>query len=415
MFKRLLLPLLIVATGFGIMQLLASFKKEQKRMPPRPFVRTVATQKIHYGSIAPTIQSIGRVSALERVSLTPEVSGLILNSSFKLYKGQSFKKGTILFKIDSSQIFFGYSSTVSDLQNALAGMLPELATDQPQALEGWQTFFSQLTVTTLPDLPPPHSDRVKLLATRYGVYKLYYLAQQQRNTLEKHTVYAPFNGTVETTQVFPASMARAGVTVATIVRTDAVEIELALTDQQIPFIKKDMEAAVFIEGTSESRSGKVHRISNVLDERMQTASAFVRLTGSTAENFKSGAYATVRFTGTPLDHAVVIPRKAVHNKKFVYTISADTLAEAEVTIACLSVDSAYLTAGMEEGSTLITEPLQEAVIGMAVQDIATARKRQQAVSGLSGPQKNADKKQPLSVPAPAPLKPGSEKKSRDKR
>lgn len=411
MFKRVIIPILIVAAGFGTMRLLSSFKKEQKRMPPHPFIRTVATQKIHYATLPPTIEAIGRVSSLERISLTPEVSGLILASPFKLYKGQSFKKGEILFRIDSSQVYFGFSSTVSDLQNAVAGLMPELATDHPEALPAWQKFFSDLSVAALPDLPSPGSDRVKLLATRYGVYKLYFLALQQRNTLEKHTIRAPFTGTVEETQVFPASMARAGVAVATIVRTDAMEVELALTGQQLPFIKNNMHATVTIGGVTEPKTGTVHRISDILDEQMQTASAFVRINGTSASGYRSGTYAEVRFTGIPIDHAVAIPRKALHDKSFVYTISADTLAEADVEIACLSVDSAYITSGLDDGSVLVAEPLQEAVIGMAVQDLETARARQAMMkspknrNGVpSDSRRQSDKKRDNAATSPSTMK-----------
>ena len=383
MYRRFIFPVLIVAAGFGIMQLLASFKKEQKRMPPRPFIRTVATRKTVYSEITPTIESMGRVTSLEEVDLTPEVSGLILERNFKLHKGQAFHKGDVLMKIDTAQVFFSYSSTISDLQNALAGLLPELKTDNPEALGPWQTFFSGLSVDRLPTLPVTKSDREKLLATRYQVYKLYFLAQQQQNLLQKHTISAPFTGTVEETRVYPASMARTGVAVATLVRTDAIEIELALTEHQFPFIRPAMAAAVSFDDNSEPVTGSVHRVSNVLDPKMQTAAAFIRIEGIAAAGIKSGAYAKVRISGTPVSHAMTIPRKALHRKSFVYTIESDTLAEHRIDLAYLSVDTAYCTGGLDDGAVLITEPLQDAVIGMAVQDTETARKRQQLQNGVS--------------------------------
>lgn len=374
MINRLIVPVLIVAAAFGILLLLGSFKKEQKRMPPRPFVRTVATQRIHYGNIRPTVFSMGRVTAFEQISLTPEVSGIILSDNFRLRKGLTFKKGDLLLRIDSSQIYYSLNSTVSDLQNALAGLLPEVKTDHPESLENWSVFFRHCTVDSLPPLPSPGSDREKLLATRYNVYKLYFLASQQQNTLQKHSIRAPFSGTVQSTQVYPGSMARAGVAVATIVRTDAIEIELALTEDQLPFVSPGMGAVVKIEGVAEPVTGTVQRISNVLDERMQTAAAFIRIGGAVC---KSGAYAEVTISGTALPNATAIPRKALHRKKFVYIIEADTLAEREVSAAYVTVDTAYITGGIAENSVLISEPLQDAVIGMPVQSPEQARIRQQ--------------------------------------
>ena len=377
MFRRFIIPLMIAAAGFGGMKFLSSFKKEQKRLPPRPFVRTVTTQHVQYSAIAPSIESMGRVLSLEEVQLTPEVSGLVLNRNFMLYKGRAFRKGDILLMIDTVQAYFSYSSTISDLQNALAGFLPELKTDLPQVLSGWQHFFSNLSVDRLPALPETKSDREKFLATRYQVYKLYFLARQQQNTLEKHTIRAPFTGTVETTQVYPSSMARAGVAVATVVRTDAIEVELALTEQQLPYIYNGMIVSVAIEGIDTELTGTINRISNVLDKRMQTASAFVRIEESAGTIIKSGAYAKVRIAGSEIGNAVAVPRKALHNKSYVYTIESDTLAEHRIVIVYQSVDTAYCTDGIAEGAELIIEPLQDAVIGMAVQNPQTARARQQ--------------------------------------
>lgn len=381
MFRRFIIPVLIVAAGFGGMKFLASFKKEQKRLPPRPFIRTLTTSTVHYNDLSPSIETMGRVLPLEQIQLAPEVSGLVLDRSFKLFKGNTFRKNDILLRIDTIQAYFNYSATISDLQNALAGLLPELKTDQPKALEAWQRFFSRLSVDTLPALPEVQTDREKLLATRYQIYRLYFLARQQQNTLGKHTIRAPFTGTVEETQAYPGSMARAGTALATLVRTDAIEIELALTQQQLPFISTGSTVMVDLEGTDATQTGTVNRISNILDKRMQTAAAFVRIDGCTGPLIKSGAYAKVRMAGSVIAHAVAIPRKALHNRVFVYTIESDTLAEHRIKIAYQSVDSAYCTGGIAEGGELIVEPLQDAVIGMAVQNPATARKRQKTMSG----------------------------------
>ncbi len=384
MFRRFIIPVLIVAAGFGGMKFLASFKKEQKRLPPRPFVRTLTTNLVRYNDLSPSIETMGRVLPLEQIQLTPEVSGLVLDRSFKLFKGNTFRKNETLLRIDTIQVYFNYSATISDLQNALAGLLPELKTDQPKSLETWQRFFSRLSVDTLPALPEVQTDREKLLATRYQIYKLYFLARQQQNTLGKHTIRAPFTGTVEETRVFPASMARAGTALATLVRTDAIEIELALTQQQLPFISTGSTVMVDLEGTDVTRTGTVNRISNILDKRMQTAAVFVRIDGSTGPLIKNGAYAKVRMAGSVIEHAVAIPRKALHNRVFVYTIEADTLAEHRIEIAYQSVDTAYCTGGIADGAELIIEPLQDAVIGMAVQNPATARERQKTISGSGG-------------------------------
>jgi len=381
MLKRIIIPVLLLTIGFGTMLFLASFKKDQKRMSPRPVVRTVLAVNIHYDKISPAIETMGRIAPLEKVALTPEVSGIIQQKPFRLYQGVSFRTNDILCVIDSSQTFLGYRATISDLQNAVAGLIPEFAGNLPDALERWQRFFSHLSDPVLPALPATASEREKLLATRYSVYKLYYSVRQIENTLEKFTLRAPFNGTVESTLVYPSSMAKAAVTMATLVRTDVLEIEAALPLAQLPFIAKGSPAAVFLnDGSDSATAATVQRISNIADDRMQTVAVFIRIEPAVGTIIHSGAYARVRLPGTVLDHAITVPRKALYANRFVYTIEADTLARHTVSVACMSIDSAYCTGGIEEGARLIVEPMQDAVIGMAVQDEATALKRAAAAA-----------------------------------
>lgn len=410
MLKRVVIPLLLLATGFGSMQILASFKKGQKRMPPRPVIRTVLSKSVRFGTLSPVIETMGRITPLERVALTPEVSGIILKQHFKLYKGASFKKNEILCSIDSSQVFFGYSATMSDLQNAVASLIPEFSGNTPEASARWQQFFTQLSVTSVPQLPETTSDREKLLATRYNVYKLYYLALQQRNMLEKHTLYAPFDGTVETTQIYPASMARSGSAVASLIRTDALEIELSIPIHQLATLSTGTEVTITIpERKDTTCSGTLNRIGTVIDERMQTATVFIHLERPPLSIVRPGAYAQVQLRLAPLEHAFALPRKALYNKEYVYTIDHDTLAMRKISVDYLSIDSAYTTSGLSEGATLIVEPLQDAVIGMAVQNETTAldRLKQAEASKAAAPPfaKSGQSKTTAPANTAAPRKP----------
>ncbi len=376
--KRYVIAVVILAAAVGMMAMLTSMKKDQRRAPPPPFVRTVLTQTVHYGPVRPAIEATGRVYALERVSLAPEVSGVVEQTGFRLRKGVSFAKGQTLIQIDSREAHYTLQGTISDLRNALTGLLAELKTDIPEAHGRWQTFFGTLSADNLPEIPSTDSEREKLLATRYNVYKLYYAASAQRLALDKHVLVAPFSGTVEETFIYPSSMARAGVAVATVVRTDIVEIELALPEQEAHFVRKAMQALVEVDGAAEQLKGAVDRVSDVLDERMQTVSVFVRVANAAARGLKSGAYATVRLEGSPLDSAFVVARKAIHDNNRVYVIENGKLSEKTLALAYRGVSTAYATGGIDEGAVLIDEPLQDAVIGMAVQSPEEAGRKAEA-------------------------------------
>lgn len=365
--KRYFLPVVIVAAAFAVMSFMSTLKKDQKRGLPPPFVRTVTTRTATFDSLRPLISNGGRVRAIERVDVAPEVSGVVLSDGFRLRKGIAFSRGATLLKIDSREALFTLRGTISDLQNALTSSLPELKIDVPEAWDRWSGFFGELSADHIPPLPRTTSTREKLLLTRYQVFKLYYSARSRRLLLDKHTIRAPFSGTVEDASVFPSSMVRAGVSLGRIVRTDRMEIELALTLDEALLVNKGDTARVRPGNTAAPVEGLVDRVSDVLDERMQTVPVFVRVDNAAARGLRGGGYVTVDIEGRKLDHVLHLPRKAIHNRTFVYVIDEGRLEEKEVRLAHVGIEDVYVSGGIREGAVVIVEPVQDAVIGMRVQ------------------------------------------------
>jgi RND family efflux transporter MFP subunit len=386
--KRYVLPVVIVIAAFFVMNLMGGMKKPPLRRPPQEFIRTIDAKEIAYGRVIPVIEASGRVRSRETVSLTPEVSGIVLDSRFVLRAGTSFTRGQVLLAIDDRQALFTYRSTIADLQNAFTSLLPELKTDIPEAYERWADFFAELTENSLPALPQTDTQREKLYVTRYGIIKLYYAAKNQQVALSKHTITAPFTGSVTESFIVPASMARAGVDVATLVRTDEMEIECALPASAAQLVKPGTHAQLSIQGMLDTIPTTVALVSDAMDERMQTVSTFVRLKNAERLGVMTGAYASVRFDGVPFTRAVKIPRKALHRGSYVYVIEDGFLQEKEVTLAFVGISEAYISNGIGDGAILIVEPVQDAVIGMKVQTPQQAAARQAQMMGQgSGKQK----------------------------
>jgi len=364
--KQFFVASLIVVAALGLFFLMANVRRERPRKPPRPFVRTVHTTKVHYRPLGPAITATGRARAEEHIRLTPQVSGTVLERDFRLRKGMSFSRNQVLMRIDSRETLYTLQTTVSELQNALAGLLPILKTDMPEAYERWSSFFTQLEGIDIPQLPETGAQREKLLVTRHNIYRLYYTARNQLLLLSRHVLRAPFSGTVADASLYPSSMARAGSPVATIACTDRIELELALTPHEAARISRGTRAVVNIAGSEDSVDGTVHRIGEAVDEKMQTLPVFVRVTEAASQGLRSGSYATVTLSADTIKHAVEVPRKALHEGNRVYVIEDGALAERQVTVTHTGVETAYITGGLLQGATLIVEPLQDAAVGMAV-------------------------------------------------
>lgn len=113
--KRFILPILILVIAIAAMKFLTSMKKEQKRHKPGQFIRAVAVQVVHPETINPTIKAMGRVRSREVVELTPEVSGIVLSQDFRPCKGESFREGQTLLRIDARLAANSYKTMISDL------------------------------------------------------------------------------------------------------------------------------------------------------------------------------------------------------------------------------------------------------------------------------------------------------------
>ncbi len=371
--RRIIIPGIIIAIAFFGMQRLSSMKKEQKRQKPKQVIRAVQAEVVTPKLIQPTITAMGRVRSREVIQLTPEVNGIIETKNFRLRKGDTFKKGTVLARIDSRLAENSYRSMISDLQNALVLLLPELKSEMPQAFIRWNTFFSTLSHDkNLPKLPTVSESREKYFVSRFNVFKLYYMAKNQEVTLIKHTLLAPFTGAVSNSTVFPSSMVKAGVALASLVRTDKLEIELPLSVSEIAFVKKGMPVTIQSDVTKDNFTGKIHRIGKSLDDRMQTQSVFVRL-HSSSSTLLDGTFVTASIIGLALPNAVVLDRKAVHQKNKVFTIDQGILIEKSVVVAYSGINTSYITEGLDPQDTLVTEVLQDAVAGMDVRPLINGK------------------------------------------
>lgn len=364
--SRYIPPVIILAVAFAIMLFISSLKKEQKRHPPGKSVRAVSASVVKLGANRPVIRSMGRVRSLDIVDLIPEVSGLVQEKGFNLRKGGNFKKGQVLAQIDPRVADNNFKTAISDLQSALALLLPELKSDFPQPYERWRTFFDSLGFEGgLPGLPREVEGRVTLYLSRYNIYKLYFLARNQAITLERHTLRAPFGGTVRSSNINPASMARAGSPLASLSRSDVIEVEAPLPYGDAGLLRPGLAVKVRAGASKTGHEGRISRIGSSVDERMQTVPVFITVQGAESD-LMDGEFAEVVFSGDLLPGSFTLPRKAIHQGDRIYQLANGALQEKTVQIAYLSMDSAYITGGVSDGDTLVAEPLQDAVIGMAV-------------------------------------------------
>ena len=138
----LILPILILLTGFAAMQFLSSFKTPPPKVKPKPTQKIVETQNVVLGDVHAEIIAYGRLVSSQPVILYSEVDGTLEHGDLPFRPGQAFKKGDLLVKIDTRQIKLDINTAKSDLLTALASVLPEIKVDFPEEFPIWQDYFS---------------------------------------------------------------------------------------------------------------------------------------------------------------------------------------------------------------------------------------------------------------------------------
>jgi multidrug efflux pump subunit AcrA (membrane-fusion protein) len=343
----------IVGTAYGIMQYLSAQKESPKVKKAPEMLRYVKAQPIIYANVNTQVNSKGRVIAVASVEIVAEGSGKILEGDCSLKNGQNFQKGEILFSIYKDEVALALKARKSDFLNALASLLPDLKVDYPEKYPDMLQFFNAIDVQVdLPLFPVLESDQLKIFLASRSIFSDYYSIQKDELALKRYTVYAPFDGTYAAVYLETGAYTSMGGRVAKAIRTDVVEVEVAVDAENADFISIGDRVEVVGMGQWTAR---VERIAGYVDETTQSRMVYVKI-----ENQKKmpipGQYVSAFFSGKVLSNAMEIPRNAVFNSNEVYTIVDGRLRKREINVLKRN-EKTFLINGIEEGEILVTQAL----------------------------------------------------------
>jgi multidrug efflux pump subunit AcrA (membrane-fusion protein) len=364
----ILVPVAVLVAGYLMMQLLTSFKKDpQKRTPPpRPKIVQAELGILH--DIQTEIVAYGRLTSAQPVIMYSEVAGYLEKGTIPFQPAQSFRKGDLLLKIDDRQIRLDLNSTKSDLLTALASILPEFRVDFPLEYQTWQDYFNQIKFDEkVPSLPETSDQKIKLFLSRFNVYKLYFAVKNQEILLEKHFLYAPFNGSIVATDLRAGSSVRSGTRLGEIINLDNLEVEVPVQAQDVKWIDSQKPVTLTSAELSGEWQGRVKRIGQNINERTQTIQVFITLNQSQHDQLYNGVFLKAAIPGKVIKHAMRVAQKAIYDQTYVYLIQNGRFDFRKVDIARKETDSSIVSAGIQEGDTLVVEVMQGVAPGMLAQ------------------------------------------------
>jgi len=316
-----------------------------------------------YSENSSGITATGRLSSQHAVDLSAEVSGMLLKGNINLKKGKKFKKGDLIVRIFDEEAKNNLKASKSRFLNGIAGILPDMKIDFPNSYQKWLKFFNEIDIAKdLPALPKIDSDKEKVFLASRNILNDYYNILSSQIRLDKYHIYAPFNGTFTHVMMEVGSVVNPGSRIATMIKTDVLELEVPIRIDDIYWVNIGDDVVAHTKDGLRSWNGKVIRKSNYLDPNSQSITVYVTLEPTKDNPLFQGQYLKAVFSEKTLDESMEIPRNAIFNKEYVYTITDGKLKKEKVVILKTDESSA-LFSGLEPGAIVVVEPLVNAQEG----------------------------------------------------
>lgn len=349
------LCLVLLAGAAVFAKHLIDSKPEPKKDNAKHNIVYVQTEKATLTETETSMNYRGRMTSFDNVSLSAEVSGKILQGDVRFKAGESFKKGDVIVNIYSKDVEATLKSGKSTLLQTISQILPDLKVDYSDEYEKWMSFFNAIDADKpLPALPKTNSNKEKVFLAANNVLTTYYTLQQQEINLQRYTIIAPFDGSFKTVSKEIGAVSSPSSELATITRTDKLEITVPVWPSDLPFISEG-DSVTISNTKGDEQFVTVSRIASFVDATSQSVNIYFTYYASEAAGFLEGEYVDVDFNSEIL-MGVQIPREALLNGNRVYLLKDGKLEAAKVEVL-RQLDDYYVISGLPETALVVTESM----------------------------------------------------------
>ncbi len=287
MTKRMILMLVFVLVLVAL--LAGGFMLHLKAMFasfPKPAAQTITAMKAETLEWQPQLSAVGSVAPVRGVDVTTEIAGLVTNVLFK--SGDEVKKGQLLVQLnDDSEV-----AQLHSLQ-AAADLAATVLNRDKQQLAAQAIAQSQVD-----------ADEADLKSKRA-------LVEQQKATIVKKAIRAPFSGQIGITTVNPGQYLNPGDKIVSLEQIDPVYVNFTVPQKQAASVGVKQK----ITATTDAFAGTdfVGDISSI-DPKIDTATRNVSLQGTLANakhQLLPGMFANVKVDQGEKKKYLTLPQTAI--------------------------------------------------------------------------------------------------------
>lgn len=167
-------------------------------------------------------------------------------------------------------------------------------------------------------------------------------------------IQAPISGTIISLPFREGDMPKMGDVIFTVSQMGRMVTNVFVTDKEMPFIKKGMNAEVDWNG--KKFSGRVRNIDLAMDHRTRAFPVEIEINNPNKE-LKSGMIVNISIQTSNNDEAIVVPKQFIkndNNSNFVYVLNNDTAQMRIVETGQTSGNDIQIISGLKEGDKIIS-------------------------------------------------------------
>jgi len=322
-------------------------------MPPAPPAPLVTVANASAQQVPKYLDEIGRNAAFETVTVTPQVSGRVIERQFK--DGDNLTKGQLLFvidprpykaQVDSAQATLAQAKAALELAKIQFQRDAEIVNTRAISREDYDTKKNAVDV-----------DQAQVDAAEAAL-------ETAKLNLEYCYIHSPINGRAGARLVDVGNVVQSNATaLLSIQRLDPIYATFTVTERDLPEVQKQMvrgtlKALVWLptDQVNTARGGKIEFLDNTVQN--STGTVNLRATIPNADrHFWPGQFVNVKLVLEMQKDAVLIPNEATQISQkgpFVFVVKPDDTAELRpVVLGQRQGTSVVIASGLASGERVV--------------------------------------------------------------
>lgn len=384
-FVTFLLPLIVIGAAVGGVMVMNAMKSEpeEKEDPIKaiPVVTAMATQ----GNTTLNVTASGEVQPRTEINIVPQVSGRITYMSPKFTEGGKFNKGDLMVRIEPAEFELRVVQARANVAQAQTALTREQS-EAEIAKRDWEELGRAGRPTPLTLREPQMAEAAaQLEAARAQL-------QEAELQLNRTSVYAPFNGRVNTRIIDQGEFVTAGTRLGQVYATNVMDVRLPMSNQDLrqAGLSLGFDAnggkgvpvtlSANVAGRYSQWQGHIVRTDSRFDTQSRVLYAYAEVRdpfGKGADDgtpLAPGIFVEASIEGQKLDNVVFVPRTALRGENQIYVVRGeDELEIKDVTVLSSNRKEAIISDGLEPGTAVITSPIRGVADGMKIEVVSAAR------------------------------------------